>query len=364
VSYAGILARNYGNLAKLAHSVHNMHPVTQTLSQQQPHTVRFLLVDGMLATSATLPAEMLRAAQSAAEGRRDNTHQLDLATVAVSRKRIVTRAGFALSPDMSLNLKQARPADIIYVPALWRNPRPVLRRHTAVIEWLRQAYAAGSIIAGVGTGCCFMAEAGLLDSRPATTHWHYFERFAQDYPRVHLKRDYFITQADELYCAASVNALADLTVHFIQRLYDKTIAHHIERHFSHEIRRAYESMRYFEGSSDQHSDETVLQIQLWLQDNYPTTVQFAALAEQFDMSVRSMNRRFKLATGKSPLRYLQEIRMGIARDLLKTSNLSISEIAYSVGYQDLGHFSALFKKSFSATPHDYRTTVRAKLFSI
>ncbi|MEX1033058.1 MAG: helix-turn-helix domain-containing protein [Cellvibrionaceae bacterium] len=332
------------------------------LPRPQSHTIQFLLVDGMLATSMTLPAEMLRAAQSAADGERTRSHQLHIATVGISRKRIATRAGFAIAPD--LTLKQAKPADIIYVPALWRNPRPIVSKHAAIIPWLRQAYQTGAIIAGVGTGCCFMAEAGLLDNRPATTHWHYFDPFEHDYPKVHLKRDYFITQANELYCAASVNSLADLTVHFIQRLYGKRIAHHIERHFSHEIRRAYESMRYFEGSSDKHSDETILQMQLWLQDNYPKEINFAELAEQFDMSVRTLNRRFKLATGNPPLRYLQETRMATARDLLKTSNLSISEIAYSVGYQDLGHFSALFKKSFSATPHDYRTTVRAKLFSI
>lgn len=325
------------------------------------HRIQFILVDGMLSTSATLPAEMLRAAQSAADGQRKG-HRLEITTLAPRRDPVQTRSGFPLHPD--LTLEEASPADIVYVPALWRNPRRILRQNAQVTAWLRRAHEAGAIIAGVGTGCCYMAEAGLLDNRPATTHWHYFDLFEQDYPKVQLKRDYFITQADEIYCAASINSLADLTVHFIQRLYGQSIAHHIERHFSHEIRRAYESMRYFEGSTDKHSDETVLQIQLWLQDNYQQEIKFAELAEHFDMSVRSMNRRFKLATGKTPLRYLQDIRMGIARDLLKTSNLSISEIAYSVGYQDLGHFSALFKKSFSATPHDYRTTVRAKLFSI
>src|SRR5690606_32666795 len=184
---------------------------------------------------------------------------------------------------------RAQPGHIIYVPALWRNPRPIVRRHAPMLKWLNAAYAAGATIAGVGTGCCFLAEAGLLDNRPATTHWHYFDRFEADYPKVHLKRDYFITQADELYCAASINSLADLTVHFIQRLYGDEIAHHVARHFSQEIRRAYESMRYFEGSTDKHRDETVLQIQVWLQSHYQQDLRFGDLAEQFDMSVRSMN---------------------------------------------------------------------------
>ena len=153
-------------------------------------------------------------------------------------------------------------------------------------------------------------------------------------------------------------------MHFIQELYNKSVAQHIQQHFSHEIRRAYESMRYFEGGSDQHSDETILQAQLWLQDHYPDNLHMQDLAEHFDMSIRSFNRRFKHATGKTPLKYLQEVRMGNARDLLQTSNLSISEIALQVGYQDLGHFSILFRKYFDATPMDYRSMVRAKLFNL
>jgi len=79
--------------------------------------------------------------------------------------------------------------------------------------------------------------------------------------------------------------------------------------------------------------------------------------------VRTFNRRFKSATGQSPLQYLQEIRIETAKDLLKTSNLSISEVAFKVGYHDMGHFTGLFKKLLATTPSDYRSTVRAKLFS-
>ncbi len=333
--------------------------------------VQFLLVDEMLATSATLPAEMLQSAKSAAIAieRRDRTSGMAKAypnlvteTVSSSLEPVKTRANISLTPDAIFG--ETISPHIIFLPSLWRNPQKTLKQYPKVMDWLKSEYQNGTTIAGVGTGCCFMAEAGLLDNKPATTHWYYFEQFENKYPKVNLKKDFFITQADNIYCAASINSLADLTVHFIKQIYGNEIAHHIERNFSHEIRRDYESMRYFEGSTDQHSDETILQIQVWMQDNYSSEIHFSELADKFDLSVRSLNRRFKLATGKTPLKYLQEIRIGTARDLLQTTNLSISEIAYRVGYQDLGHFSSLFKKTFNATPHDYRTTVRAKLFRL
>lgn len=325
-------------------------------------TITFVLYDQMLATSTTLPIEMLRAAESAALGKDNTATTLKIQTAALNQNAVSTRAGFSLAPDLILD--EVHQSDMIYLPSLWRNPRPVLRKHTKILAWLRQQYENGATISAVGTGCCFLAEAGLLDGKAATTHWHYFDQFQRDYPQVLLKRQYFITQAGSLYCAASVNALADLTVYFIQRIYNKSISHHVERHFSHEIRRSYESTSYFEGSTRHHPDEDIVQAQLWLQDNYGRDIKLSQVAERFEMSVRTFNRRFKSATGKTPLQYLQEIRIEIAKDLLKTSNLSISEIAYRVGYQDMGHFTGLFKKLLEATPSEYRATVRAKLFSV
>src|SRR5690606_12052925 len=214
-------------------------------------------------------------------------------TVAEYTAAIPTRAG--LQWQAELTLEQAANSDIIYLPALWRNPRPVLQKATGLIEWLQQQHQNGAIICAVGTGCCFMAEAGLLDDKVATTHWHYFDQFQSDYPRVHLKRQHFITRANNLYCAASVNSLADLTVYFIQRLMGKSIASHVERHFSHEIRRSYESTAFYDDATHPHPDEEIVQAQSWLRDNYTRQIAAKDIATRFGMSERTLNRRFKNA---------------------------------------------------------------------
>lgn len=152
-------------------------------------------------------------------------------------------------------------------------------------------------------------------------------------------------------------------MHFIQRFLGKAVASHVERHFSHEIRKSYENSGYFENAYNPHPDEDITQIQIWLQDNYHRQIVLSQVADRFGMSVRTLNRRFKAALGKTPLEFLQEVRMNIARDLLKTSNLSIGEIADKVGYQDTSYFTVLFKKQLATSPNDYRKTVRAKLFS-
>ncbi|MBY6212153.1 helix-turn-helix domain-containing protein [Microbulbifer agarilyticus] len=324
-------------------------------------TVTFVLIDQMLSTGTILPLEMLRGAESRARAEKESV-SLKLVTTSVDGAPVKSRSGFNLAPDMALD--QVPDSDIIYLPALWRNPRPALKRNTALLAWLRDQAAKGAVISAVGTGVCFLAEAGLLDDKPATTHWHYFERFASDYPRVKLKRQYFITQADRLFCAASVNALADVTVHLIRQLFGPSIASHVERNFSHEIRRPFEEIAYSEGAVHLHPDEEIVQAQTWLKQHCSDDVKLSEVAKHFDMSVRSFNRRFKLATGQTPLQYLQNVRIDMARELLQSSNLSVNEIAEKVGYQDMGHFTALFKKFLSTTPSEYRTTVRAKLFRV
>ncbi|UTW44723.1 helix-turn-helix domain-containing protein [bacterium SCSIO 12696] len=326
---------------------------------QEPFKVAVLLCDNQLATSATMPMEMLRSAQAAALQKNRYARTIEMRTLSVEGKAVDSAAGFLLQADGPLDKQQY---NLVHIPGQWRNPRPVLHKHAAALPWLRAQAERGALISAVGTGVCFLAEAGLLDDKPATTHWHYFDRFQQDYPNVQLKRQYFITQAGNLYCAASVNALGELTVHMIHRLYGSEIATHVARHFFHEIRNLNEPVGYLADQVQYHPDEQVAQAQIWLQDNFGKVVRMTELASQLGMSVRTFNRRFKAALGKTPLTYLQEIRLENARELLQKANLSVAEVAARVGYQDTGAFSKLFTAHYHTSPTRYREVVRAKLF--
>jgi transcriptional regulator GlxA family with amidase domain len=323
--------------------------------------VVFVLSEHMLATSTTWPSDMLSAANHAAKGLCPEKASFTLTIAAQTLSPVTCHTGMPLTPQQSID--DIDKADIIYLPALWRNPQPIIKQQTRLISWLQKQFEQGAIISGVGTGCCFIAEAGLLDNKPATTHWYYFDKFQQLYPTVKLKRQHFITQAGSIYCAASINSLADLTIYFIQRFFNTAVAQHIQRHFSHEIRKSYESISYFENDNINHPDETILQAQLWMLNNSAKASTLKNIAEQFDMSPRNFSRRFKLAIGKTPIKYLHEMRLNNAKELLQSSNLSVAEIAYKVGYNDMSYFAKLFKKELYVSPKEYRKTVRAKLFT-
>jgi len=328
--------------------------------------VGLVIYQHVLATSLTLPLEMLSAGEAFARRYDKSTIKLQTQLVSQENKAITSRAGIQFLPDITLNnlrVNETYLPDIILVPSLWRNPRPVLKKHTKLIAWLKHCWQQGATLLGVGTGVCFLAESGLLDDHSATTHWHYVEQFKRDYPKVELKPDFFITQSERIYCAASLNALADIIVHIISQTYGRAAAQNVERNFSHEIRKPYEEQRYLEGAVDRHADELIAQIQFWLRTNLSSDISLAELAQQFGLSQRSFSRRFKIATGIRATEYWQQLRIETAKDLLAASNLTIQEISYHVGYQDQGHLTRLFKQNLTLTPKDYRVMVRKKLFS-
>ncbi len=150
----------------------------------------------------------------------------------------------------------------------------------------------------------------------------------------------------------------------MHRVFGKDVSDHLAQHFSHEVRQPFDKLSFNQEDNSNHPDEVILQAQLWMQNNLSNhNISIDALATLLGMSQRNFNRRFRDATNLPPLKYLQSQRLSEARDLLQNTNLSISEIAYRVGYVDVSYFSKLFRRFSSTTPRKYRTTVRAKLFS-
>ena len=323
--------------------------------------VTVIAVPKALGSTVTIPLEMLSAANDIAKSRR----QLDkLITIELASGSDTTELELSgrIHISCQTTLASIDNSDLIFVPGLWGNPRSSLPKLKPMMNWLARQYAAGNTLCSMVTGSFFLAEAGLLQGRPATTHWRFFDEFAERYPDIKLQRKRFITHEKRLYCTGSVNAVRDIMLHFVEQLYGESIANEISRQFTHELKRSYESLLLNEDQQRSHHDEGIIKVQEWLDQNYQTDVVISALAGKFKLSVRSLNRRFKLATNASPLQYLQGLRIEHAKELLKQSNLAVTEVANMVGYQDASHFTGLFKKVTAVTPIEYRSLVRNKLF--
>lgn len=325
------------------------------------YTAVAILYPDALATSVTLPMEiMLAASQMASVGRREDS-QARFLLAGPQASAIRLSSGLTLKPDILY--EDIPPCDLLLLPAIWRNPLRTVSASAPWLDLLREHAGTDTRICSVGTASCLLAEAGLLSGRPATTHWNFFNGFARRYPDVDLKTHHLITQSDNIYCVGSVNSIADLMVHIVEEWFGSRIARAVEHQFSPEIRQSFRDAAYQNEPQSSHHDEVVLEAQLWLQEHLAESVSISALAEHLGMSSRNLNRRFQNAIGLSPLAYLQNLRIGEARDLLRHSNLSVSEVAWQVGLNDVSYFAKLFREHVGMPPLKYRAAVRGKLFA-
>ncbi len=322
----------------------------------------FLCYPRALLTSVTLPMEMITAANSFARIKKTKNRDWQsyvVSGLASAGVPIEFAKGLNVVPDFDLT--NAPESELIFLPPIWGNPDFVIEKSAKLIEWIILKHLQGAQICATGTGVCLLAEAGLLDDKVATTHWYYFDQFEKKYPKVSLQRHHFITQSGQIFCSGSINAQIDLTLYFIENYFGKEVSHIIEQHFNHEINRTYDKPWFASGAS-RHPDEGIVEVQQWMQSHHSQNFNLIALAELANMSVRNFSRRFKAAVGKSVLAYGLEIKMQVARELLKETNLSHQDIADEIGFRDVAYFSRQFKLKNDLTPSAYRQMVRGKLF--
>ncbi len=240
------------------------------------------------------------------------------------------------------------------VPSEW------MARHAAIPPWLSDRYRHGTRIAGVCSGVAFMAEAGLLKGRRATTHWGVADGFRQRYPGVDWRTDLLITEDAGLYCGGGVNAASDLSLHLVERLCGREVAIECSKALLLDMPRTHQSGYALLPLSRPHDDEHVRNIEHHLSAHYDRDMPVEELADMAGMSRRNFVRRFKVATGLMPGAYLQMIRVTAARKMLEDGAPSIEQVGLSVGYEDVAFFRRIFKRHSGITPSAYRERFRPR----
>ncbi|MFT4768461.1 MAG: transcriptional regulator GlxA family with amidase domain [Glaciecola sp.] len=324
-------------------------------------TAALILYPEALATSVTLPAEILHAAAQMSQSRRGIGMGADIQLVGlVGESTITLDSGLRLALDG--DIRDLKSCDLLILPAIWRHPRRVLQRAQSWLPRIQELHTQGSSICSVGTASALLAETGLLNHRPATTHWHDFDRFEARYPEVDLKRRHLITQSERLYCVGSVNSIGDFMVHFVEQWFGERIARAVEAQFSPEARQSFETAAFLQESTGAHHDALIREAQDHMQLHPGDTHSVASLAAISGLSARSFGRRFHNATGETPIRYLLNLRIREARALLQHSDLALADIAWRCGFSSPSRFSQAFKNATDLSPRAFREAVRGKRF--
>lgn len=282
-------------------------------------------------------------------------------TVSRDGRPVRTMAGLSLAADNALD-RLGQP-DLIFVPAIRSNDIQAMRVRIRQIseEWgdpLRKHHARGGFLAANCSAVFLLAEAGLLDERAATTSWWLSGYFQRAYPQVRLTPELLVTQDERIYCAAAFSACFNLGLELIARFLGPRAAISCARVMLIDINRSAQLPYASTHELTQHSDDLVLRAQSMLLSDLRNPARPEQLAGRLRVTSRTLNRRFKAATGETPLEFLQKARVERAKRLLETTGLGVDEIVHRIGYEDASSFRRLFNRTTSISPLEYRRRFR------
>lgn len=242
---------------------------------------------------------------------------------------------------------------ILMIPVIFGDLDPLLSDRQ-LMAWLRDQHQRGVCICAVCAGVFLAAETGLLAHKTATTHWNLADDFQHRYPDVNLKPEKMLVDEGDFITAGGVTAYMDLCLYLAGRFGSPELASSVSKTLLIDPLRKSQTPYSTFSINTTHGDETILEIQHWMDKNSAAPMAVSQLADKACLGQRTFARRFKKATGDTPLEYLQYLRMGKARTLLETTGNSIDSITHATGYEDVSSFRRLFKKITGLSPTAYR----------
>lgn len=272
--------------------------------------------------------------------------------VAVSAEPMQVSNGVWLKPDAALG----EPPDLACVPEVMFAPDEALGgRYAAEVAWLQRCRAAHSVLATACSGAMLLAEAGLLDGHEATTHWLYCDALAR-YPNVHVHRHRALVQTDggRIVMAGGGSSWHDLALFLVARFASVDQAMQIARLFLIDWHQVGQQPFAMLTCNRQQDDALIGECQTWIAQHYETASPVQAMIERSGLGERSFNRRFKRATGMSPMAYVHSLRLEESKHLLETTADPVEAVAEAVGYEDASFFGRLFRRQVGLTPAQYR----------
>lgn len=317
--------------------------------------VTVVLLDDGLSSTAIMPLEIFHCAGRLWNDLNDRPAEpaFRVRAVSLDGKPVRSPYGVMIGPEASID--EVERTDVIIVPTSGLDLDLKLVENSALLPWLRTHYAQGAIIAGVCMGAAYLAEAGLLDGRIATTHWSPAAGMSKRWPRVRWRPDLFVTEDSRLLCSGGVYASMDVSLYLVEKLCGHETAVRTAKALLLPMPRLCQAGYAALPVGQAHDDSTIREAEAWLQENFNRDVPTASLAERAGMAVKTFTRRFRAATGRLPAAYQQALRIEAAKAMLERDDRPIQAISSEVGYDDAPFFRILFKRNTGMTPAEYRS---------
>jgi len=228
-------------------------------------------------------------------------------------------------------------------------------RDAALFSWLRKTAPRVRRLGSVCVGAFLFAEARLLDGKRATTHWKFSEELTKRYPRVRVETEPIWVKAGNIYTSAGISAGLDLALAWVEEDCGVAIAQEVAREFVLFLRRPGGQKQLSVSLSAQASEMAAIrELQVWIADNLRKKISVQTLADHVAMSVRNFERVFTRELGRTPSKYVLQLRVEAAQRQLERTDDGLKQIALSCGFGSADAMRRSFTRQVGVTPIQYR----------
>ncbi len=280
--------------------------------------------------------------------------------VAPTRGLTPTSSGMPIQTQRSID--EIDSTDVIIVPSVIVARGEWLKgRYPSIVRWLIEMHGKGAQLCSTCSGVLLLAETGLLEGNEATIHWIYAPTFQKNFPGVRLRVEkalVAIGENNQFIMSGASTAWHDLILYLISQHAGPTAAQAIAKFFAFQWHAdGLSPYVMFEPATD-HGDAVIQETQQWLKKHFSVPSPIEQAVRRSGIAERTFKRRFKNATGYTPIEYVQRLRVDEAKRRLERTTAPIDEIGWQVGYEDPTFFPRLFKRLTGLTAGAYRLRFR------
>jgi transcriptional regulator GlxA family with amidase domain len=313
------------------------------------HVVAVALTGGLPVFELSVPFEVF------GTDRRDIVDPwYDLRLCAADRSPLRIAGGLTVTPEHGWD--GLRDADTVLVPALPRTAQ--IDPPPALVAAVRAAHAAGRRVVSICTGAYVLAAAGILDGRPATTHWMNAHDLAHRYPAVQVDPGVLYVDDGDVLTSAGTAAAIDLCLHLVRRDHGAAVANEVARRMVAAPHRDGGQAQFAHPVAGRAAHADLSAVLAWARDRLDQPLTVSDLAERACLSPRTFARRFRDEIGVTPLQWLLEQRVRRAQELLETTGESVEQIARRAGFGTSASLRQHFGRIVTISPQSYRHVFR------
>ncbi len=256
--------------------------------------------------------------------------------------------------------------DLIIIPALkteddqiLTNPFDVLDQKLSEshdsINWIKKQYFKQTKLVSFCSGMLLLAEAGLLSKREVTTHWSLKHYINKKFPEISMDLSKSFIEYEDIIIGGSSISNIPLIIGIIEKYMDKITATAISKIFFTHNPEYCISLNTININDIPHTDQKIQEVQSYIKQNLYKIITIDEIADYIKLNKRTLSRRFKNATGDTPINYINKLKVERAKYLIAFEKKSFDEISFSLGYQDTSSFRKIFIKQAGVNPKVYKS---------